>query len=181
MALSQQKFREIVFQILYSLDTAHPDENVMVDLMMNELAVSKRNVRLALEKAQKIISHLADIDAKISFVSISYDFDRIQKVIKNILRLGVFELFFETEIPHKVIIAEAIRLSKKFSTPESASFVNALLDQIYKNSKGEEVNTILLAEQLQVLENSEQVIADLSLEIPRQKIQDEGTDVYDNF
>ncbi|WP_075882899.1 transcription antitermination factor NusB [Candidatus Protochlamydia sp. W-9] len=181
MALSQQKFREIVLQLLYSQDIAHPDENIMTDLIMNELSISKKNVRLAQEKVQKIVVQLAEIDSKISSVSLSYHFNRIQTVTKNILRLGVFELFFETDIPQKVVIAEAIRLSRKFSTPESASFVNALLDQLYQKSKGEEVNSDLLVESSQILEQSEQVATDFSLESPLSKEkQNEILDSHEN-
>ncbi|WP_068468216.1 transcription antitermination factor NusB [Candidatus Protochlamydia phocaeensis] len=164
MALSQQKFREIVFQLLYSQDIGHPHEDVMIELIMAELSVSKKNVRLAQEKVNQIIEKLSEIDRLISSVSTSYDFDRIQIVTKNILRLGVFELFFDSGIPPKVAIAEAIRLSRKFSTPESASFVNALLDNLYQASLGAPVDACHLERQSQTLVQSEQAIADLSKE-----------------
>lgn len=160
MTLSQQKFREIVFQLLYSQDVASPDENLMIDLMMAELAVSKRNVRLAQEKVNKIKEHLAEIDSTIASVSTSYDFNRIQVVIKNILRLGVFELLFDDQIPPKVAIAEAIRLSRKFSTPESAFFVNALLDHLYQKSKGGSIDVNKIAQQSQILLQSEKIESD---------------------
>lgn len=132
MALAQQKFREIVFQLLYSSDFVQSDGELMLDLIMNELEVSKKNVRTAQERVEKIREKLPEIDALIASVATSYDFDRIQSVIRNILRLGVYELQFDPEIPPKVAIAEAMRLSKKFSTPESASFVNAILDKLQK-------------------------------------------------
>lgn len=135
MTLSPQKFREIVLQLLYSQDIAHPDESLMTELMMAELAISKKNVRLAQERVHMISTHFSEIDSLITSVSTSYDLDRIQIVTKNILRLAVFELFFDDQIPAKVAIAEAIRLSRKFNTPESASFVNALLDRLYQERK----------------------------------------------
>lgn len=144
MSLSHQKFREIVFQILYSKDVGHPEPALIIELMMNELAVSKKNVKQAQEKVEKIFQFLPQIDPMIGAVSATYDFDRIQIVTKNILRLGVYELFFEdgeNAAPPKVVIAEAIRLSRKFSSPESASFVNALLDHLYQVSLGNPVDT----------------------------------------
>lgn len=136
MALHQQKFREIVLQLLYSQDLGHPDEASMIELIMAELTVSKRNVRLALQRVEKIKENLPKIDHLIESFSTSYNFNRIQIVTKNILRLGAFELLFDDNIPPKVAIAEAIRLSRKFANPESASFVNAILDQIYRQSQG---------------------------------------------
>jgi transcription antitermination protein NusB len=166
MVLSQQKFREIVLQLLYSQDIGRPDENEMIELIMAELAISKKNVRLAQEKAKQIFSKLSEIDPLITSVSITYDFDRIQTVTKNILRLGVFELFFDSQIPPKVAIAEAIRLSRKFNTPESASFVNALLDNLYQASIGTVVDSHYLEQQAHSLIQSEQVAIDLSKEEP---------------
>src|SRR5947209_6907731 len=107
MSLSPQKFREIVFQILYSHDIGHPEDDAILELMMGELAVSKKNVKTALEKADKISRH-DEIDPLIASVSTSYTFERIQAVTRNILRLAVYELFFEKEAPPKVVIAEAI-------------------------------------------------------------------------
>lgn len=163
MALSQQKFREIVFQLLYSQDVGRPNAALMIDLMMGELTVSKKNVRLAQERVALILEQLPDIDARISSVSTSYDFERIQTVTKNILRLAVFELFFDPLIPPKVAIAEAIRLSRKFSTPESASFVNALLDHLYQASLGTKGNVQNLEQLSQELLKSEKIASEAIL------------------
>ena len=170
MALSQQKFREIVLQLLYSQDIAHPDDALMLELMMGELAVSKRNVRLAQERVQQIQELLSEIDPLITSVSTSYDFNRIQVVTKNILRLGVFELLFDDQIPPKVAISEAIRLSRKFNTPESASFVNAVLDHLYQASQGGPIDPQKLAQQSQALLQSEQIASDAAQEqLPQQE------------
>lgn len=163
MALSNQKFREIVLQLLYSQEIAQSDDALMLELMMAELAVSKKNVRLAQERTHKIKKLLPKIDQLITSVSTSYDFDRIQVVTKNILRLGVYELIFDEEIPQKVAIAEAIRLSRKFNTPESASFVNALLDNLYQVSLGGGVDPQKLASPLEDLLQSEQLASEAAL------------------
>jgi transcription antitermination protein NusB len=169
MALSHHKFREIVLQILYSQELGRPDEALMSQLMMGELAVSKKNVRLAQERVHRIQERQEEIDKLISSISTSYDFDRIQAVTKNILRLGVYELLFDDEIPHKVAIAEAIRLSRKFSTPESASFVNALLDNLYQASLGQKGDDRKLAQQAKALLQSEQIAFKISQEAPPEK------------
>jgi N utilization substance protein B len=176
MALSQQKFREIVLQLLYSQEVGHPNEGLMTDLMMGELAVSKKNVRLAQEKAQKIQENLPQIDSLIASVSTSYNFERIQVVTKNILRLGVFEIYFDEEIPPKVAIAEAIRLSRKFNTPESASFVNALLDQLYQMHQGKEIDPQKIAQQSRALLESEEIASDAAQQQTSQKEESDSSD-----
>jgi len=153
MALSPQKSREIVFQLLYSQDIGRPDEDSMTNLMMSELAVTKKNVKAAQEKVHQIQQNLQEIDPLIASVSTSYTFERIQTVTKNILRLGVYELFFEKQVPYKVVISEAIRLSRKFSSPESAGFVNALLDNLYQISQGKTIDSKAFEKQsLEMLE-----------------------------
>ncbi len=171
MALPHQKFREIVLQLLYSQDITRPDDALLLELMMAELAVSKKNVRLAQEKVMKIKAFLPKIDPLIASAAIGYDFDRIQIVTKNILRLAVFELFFdEGGIPPKASISEAIRLSRKFNTPESANFANALLDRLYKESLGQ-APVSSIEEKVQELLESEQLAQEAAVakEIEQQK------------
>jgi len=133
MAFSQQKMREIVFQLLYSWDFVDDAEADMTDMIMHQLAVTKKVVRNAMEQVQRVRERRDEIDQLISGMSKSYDFPRIPRIERNVLRLGVFELFFTDGIPPKVAISEAIRLCRKFATPEAASFINAILDALYQN------------------------------------------------
>lgn len=133
MPVPQQKFREIVFQLLYSHDMGKAEERDMLAMMMAELAVSRKVVRDAQTRVRDICLKLPEIDAQIARTSHQYAFDRIQSVERNILRMGVYEMLWTTEIPPKVAIAEAMRLERKFGSPEGVTFVNALLDTIYKS------------------------------------------------
>lgn len=130
MSIPQQKFRELVLQLLYSHDIGRASEEDMLPLMMAELAVTRKTVRDAQQKVRDIISKQTELDALLAQTSQSYDFERIQTVERNILRLSAYELLFDDSIPPKVAIAEAVRLARKFGTPESAGFINALLDSL---------------------------------------------------
>lgn len=141
MAIPQAKLREIIFQLLYSRNMGHAQVEDLIELLMKELAVSKSAMRQAMSKVDAIQEHLNEIDEAIAKTSHTYAFDRIQNVERNILRLGVYELLMDDAIPPLVAIAEAIRLARKFGTPESASFVNALLDAIYKSTQGQEADS----------------------------------------
>jgi transcription antitermination protein NusB len=138
MSLPPQKFREIVFQVLFSLDFHKSDTSELMKTLMNELKVTRKNIQEAEERAQKIRSHLAEIDAYITKTSTSYDFHRIQSVERNILRLAVFELLIENVIPLLVVISEAKRLAKKFSTGDAQSFVHAILETLAKQKLEQE-------------------------------------------
>jgi transcription antitermination protein NusB len=157
MAFQQQKLREIVFQILYSFDIGKADENDMITLLMKELEVSRKTVRIALEKVRQLQEKQSEIDEMIGKASLSYNFERIQTIEKNVLRLGAYEMIFDDSIPPKVAIAEAIRLARKFGTPESASFVNAIMDNLYKASQGEDVDGSHLSKTIEELHKSEEI------------------------
>ncbi|MEN9654310.1 MAG: putative transcription antitermination factor, NusB family [Chlamydiota bacterium] len=131
MALNPQKFREIVFQLLYLRGFAQDEEKESVAMVMAEFKVTRKAVLEALEKAKAIEASLAEIDPKIEQASTGYDFQRISGVEKCCLRLATFEVCYGKDVPPLVSIAEAVRLTKKFSAPESAPFVNAVLDEIF--------------------------------------------------
>jgi N utilization substance protein B len=130
MPISPQKFREIVFQLLYSDDFGGSAD--VIEMLMAQLAVTKRIVREASIFKDKILGKKAEIDEAIRTHSAAYEFERIPRVERNVLRLSIYELLFSSDIPPKVAIAEAIRLARKFATSEAATFVNAVLDSIYK-------------------------------------------------
>jgi N utilization substance protein B len=136
MALPPQKFREAVLQILYSYDF-DPESEGIVPMMMEELQTTRRAMADAEARVKEILAKLGEIDAYITEQSTEYSFERISRVEKNILRLGLYELFFDPSLPAKVAIAEAIRLCRKFGTPESSQFVNAILDGVYKKHVAE--------------------------------------------
>jgi N utilization substance protein B len=157
MAIPLQKFRELVFQMLYSHDVGHGNNEDILVLMMKELSVTKKGVKEAQTRIDDLLKHKEEIDAMIKKASRSYEFNRIQVIERNILRLGVYELFFEGTIPPKVIIAEAMRLGRKFSTPQSSLFINAILDYLYKLSQGEVGGEGTVVQAIEAMIESEQI------------------------
>jgi len=129
MAISREKFREALFQALFALDH-HPDGEV-VPVLMRQLKITKSAAREVQEKAIEILASKEELDEKISSISEGYDLGRITRAEHNILRLGIFEILHDAEIPGKVAIAEAIRLTRKFGSVDSSKFVNAILDKVY--------------------------------------------------
>lgn len=134
MALPKQKFRELVFQILFSCNFLNEIDSKEVGFYMQQLKTTKKAVEEAYLVASKIHEMKVDLDSEIARASTSYEVERIQLVEMNILRLCLYEFLVEKEVPFQVVISEGIRLAKKFSTKESTSFVNAVLDHLYKNN-----------------------------------------------
>ncbi len=127
-----QKFREILFLLLFSEELHSSDPDELIETVTKELKVRKNEVKAAWEKLQEVTRVLPEIDSDISAVSTSYDFHRIQKVELAVLRLSCYELLFEKKLAAPIVIAEAKRIAKKFATPDAAAFCQALLDSVVK-------------------------------------------------
>ncbi len=79
-----------------------------------------------------IKEHQVQIDSMISDSLTNWTIDRIPRVDRNILRVAVYELLFQKDVPVSVVISEAVKLAEDLSTDESASFVNGTLANISK-------------------------------------------------
>jgi N utilization substance protein B len=132
MSISPEKFREIVFQILFSNGVSMTPEEEMAKLLSKELLVSRKTVYEAQGKAKKILEKKDELDLMIERLADGYTIDGIHSIEKAILRLGLYELCHEEEVPPKVVISEGVRLIKKFGQSEAAPFINAILDRAYK-------------------------------------------------
>jgi transcription antitermination protein NusB len=86
--------------------------------------------RFARELVSGVRSNLAEIDALIREYSHHWRIDRMTRVDRNVLRIGIFELKYRADIPRSVSIDEAVELGKIYGTEESSAFVNGLLDRI---------------------------------------------------
>ena len=77
------------------------------------------------------------IDEEITKHAQHWDISRVALIDKNIMRMAICELLYFPDIPSKVSINEAIELAKKYSTDESAGFVNGILNAIFKQLEAE--------------------------------------------
>ena len=76
------------------------------------------------------MSRLSEIDAMINEAAKGWKTSRMGKVDLTIIRLAVYEMKFEEDIPTGVAINEAVELAKAYGTDESASFVNGILAKL---------------------------------------------------
>ncbi len=79
-----------------------------------------------------IVDRLEEIDRMIGERTVGWRFERLALIDRNILRLGVYELLYLEEVPAEVAMDEAVELAKKFGTEQARSFVNGILDRIWK-------------------------------------------------
>lgn len=84
--------------------------------------------------------YCAEIDALIIKFAPEWPLDQITIVDRNVLRLGIFELRYDNNIPAKVAINEAIELAKAFGGESSGKFVNGVLGAVYKDMGEKEID-----------------------------------------
>ncbi len=77
-----------------------------------------------------VFDNLEMIDEKIDNASLRWNSERISRVSRAILRLAVYEIFYEEDIPTKIAVNEAVELAKKFDDEKAFSFVNGILGAV---------------------------------------------------
>jgi N utilization substance protein B len=76
------------------------------------------------------VAHLEEVDDLIRKASLNWRIDRMATVDRNILRLATFELMRVADTPLKVVLNEAIEMSKRYGSEDSSAFVNGVLDKV---------------------------------------------------
>jgi transcription antitermination protein NusB len=122
--------RECALQMLYEYDVGKhsKDEILRTFWQMNEHPPKVHE--FADQLFQGTVQKLKDIDKVIQQHTRNWRLSRMAAVDRNVLRLAVFEFLSGGKTPETVIINEALEIAKKFSTNESAQFVNGILDSI---------------------------------------------------
>lgn len=125
--MRRRKAREIVLRLLYQRDF----RDISVDELLKEYSYRDSYIDKTL---RGIGEHSQEIDNLISERAKGWRLERMVSVDRNILRLGIYELLF-SQIPPEAAINEAVELAKKYGTEKSGSFINGILDRVYKGEK----------------------------------------------
>jgi transcription antitermination protein NusB len=83
-----------------------------------------------------VLEHLEELDGIVESSSLHWRVDRMARVDRNILRLGVYELSFRPEVPTKVCLNEAIEVARKYGAEDSGAFINGVLDRVAHSVRG---------------------------------------------
>ena len=123
--------REAVIQTLYALDAGNDKALEQFEEILKDKRIKQKKAEFARKLLKGIIEHKDEIDDIIKSHLIDWDFNRLDKVDKQILRVGVYELKY-TDTPYQIVIDEAVKIAKNFSEDKSKSFINGILDKIAK-------------------------------------------------
>ncbi|MGJ8691917.1 MAG: transcription antitermination factor NusB [Thalassotalea sp.] len=128
---ARRKARELAVQAIYSWQLS---QNSVSDIELNFLTENAKR-RFDIPYFQMLLkgvtSSVAELDLAIS-PHIDRPLNDINHIEKAILRIAVFELSQNDDVPYKVVINEAIELAKEFAADDSYKFVNGVLDKAVK-------------------------------------------------
>lgn len=136
----RRKSRESAVKLLYQWDVTEQGADEFLKACRGDQEAPLASDAFCLELIEGTLANREVIDEEIQRWAARWSLERMSAVDRNILRLAVYELIFRPDIPPKVTINEAIEIAKKFSSAESASFVNGILDKVHHSrpAKGAE-------------------------------------------
>ena len=127
--------RELALKFLYQTEFNSESPDLELNPFCERANVSEEVHNFTQALIKKLLLYEKEVDELLKKVSAHWAPDRMSLIDKNIIRLGICELLFDSTTPPKVVINEAVEIAKKFGTEESPDFINGTLDKILKDSK----------------------------------------------
>ena len=136
----KRKARIISLQAIYAQELKGSNlDNTCKFMMDKDNPPSRDVINYGKQLSNLVFIHTVEVDKLIKDRSKNWDFDRITLIDKLILRMALVEMIYIDTVPPKVSIAEGVEIAKQFSTEDSSSFINGILDSVYNGKiKGKE-------------------------------------------
>lgn len=128
--MGRRELREQIFLLLFRVefhDSAEMPEQMQMFLENDEVKCSDEDVAYITAKYDRIMEKLPELDAQLDEKAENWDISRMGKVELTVLRLALYEMQHDEDVPVSVAINEAVELAKKFGQESSGAFVNAVL------------------------------------------------------
>lgn len=127
--MSRRELREQIFKLLFRVEFNTIEDMPEQEQLFfeDEDAAKDEDAAYISEKYHKISEKLPEIDAQLNEKAQGWDTSRMGKVDLTILRLAVYEICYDEDVPASVAINEAVELAKKFGQDASSGFVNGVL------------------------------------------------------
>lgn len=134
MSVNRHLSRIVVMQSLYEWDF-RPGSNLQKVLTRNIKNFEKDvDKEYTITTTEAVVASIPEVDKKIIEVAPEWPIEQVALIDKAILRLAIFELLYNPEIPPKVAINEAVEIAKTYGGENSSKFINGVLGTIYRQS-----------------------------------------------
>lgn len=145
--MTRRQLRESIFKALFRIEFSDGQERKeQVEYHLQELAeqeqedgtivfAKEQDVEYVRQKALDVLAHLDELDTMIEANTEGWKLSRIGKAELAILRLAVYEMQFDPDVPQSVAINEAVELTKQYCDEDARGFVNAVLGKLAKQQE----------------------------------------------
>lgn len=122
--------RELALKILFQLEGSDDDPDDVLRYHSSEGGVTEDVANFARQLVRGVLDNREKLDAILSGASEHWKLDQMAKVDRIILRIAIYEIAIDRNVPTKAAINESIELAKTFSGEESGRFVNGILGRV---------------------------------------------------
>jgi N utilization substance protein B len=130
----RREARETALTCLYQLDLGVEDLPSVLALLGKERKASARVRAFAAALVEGVWTHREEVDRLIAAHLQNWKLERLTRTDRGLLRMAVYEMKFDADVPGKVAINEAVEIGKKFGGEESGRFLNGVLDAVYHSA-----------------------------------------------
>lgn len=128
----RRRARQFAVQAVYQWQITKLNVGQIIEQFSIDQDFSKTDVTYFKELLTGVVNRVDTLDEKLS-PYLSRKLEDVDMVDLAVLRIAMFELTYRSDVPHKVVLNEAIELAKDFATDESYKFVNGVLDKALRS------------------------------------------------
>ncbi|MFB1080710.1 transcription antitermination factor NusB [Jeotgalibacillus sp. JSM ZJ347] len=128
--MKRRTAREKALQALFQMEMNEMTPETAIENILED----EKNDDYLTDLVEGVSGHLSEIDQVIQNHLEKWKIERLARVDRNILRVALYELLYKKEdVPHNVVLNEAVEISKRFGDEKSSKFVNGLLSKVVAN------------------------------------------------
>ena len=130
----RRKARIAALQVLYEIDSSGHNTEEVLTRAIQENSLPEQAVDFARVLLSGVTQNKQAIDDEIRRFAPLFPLEQIAIIDRNILRLAIYEVLFDSEVPVKAAVNEAVELAKGFGSDNSPKFINGVLGSVIANS-----------------------------------------------
>lgn len=133
--MNRKRSREVAMELLFAKTLSKNTMGEIIEALNEEYVLNEKGIdsEYIINLLNTVEDNISEIDSRIQESLVSWTIDRVSKINLTILRVSVCEILYMEDVPNKVAINEAIELTRTYSDEKSISFVNGVLDKIFKS------------------------------------------------
>jgi len=133
----RRRARAVALQVLYELDATTHDPETVLRRRLEDDDTPRHAATYAPQLVHGVRANQSAIDDQIVRAAPAWPLEQMSRVDKCILRLAIYEMLFETDMPARVAINEAVELAKLFGHETTPKFVNGVLGSIERGRRAQ--------------------------------------------